>query len=83
MKLNECTPGKLLKTKSGELIEVQGVQYNRMKAKVLFPLGKTTLIKEYGADLVSVMQEASPELIAKYEKAVAERRAKGKGKNFR
>lgn len=83
MKLNECTKGLLLKTKSGELVEVQTVQFNRLKAKVLFPLSKTPVFKEYGADLVAVMQEASPELVAKYEKAVADRRAKGKGKNSR
>lgn len=80
MKLTECSPGKLLKTKNNELIEVQQVQYNRMRAKILFPLTKAPVTKEYGADLVNLMQEPSPELLAKYETAAAERRARGKKK---
>jgi len=83
MKLNECVKGMLLKTKNNELIEVQSVQYNRMTAKILFPLGKAPTSREYGSDLVNFMQVPSPELLAKYEAALTERRARGKGKNQR
>ncbi len=78
MRLDECEPGRRLKTRNNELIQVQKVEYNRMRAQILYPLSKTPVWKEYGADLVGVMQDPSPELLKKYEDAVAERRSKGK-----
>jgi predicted transcriptional regulator len=80
MKLSECSPKMLLKTKSNQLIEVQSIQFNRMKAKVLYPLSKTPEYKEYSEEMVGFMQQPSPELMNKYEKALTERRSKGKKK---
>lgn len=50
------------------------MKYNRMRARVLFPLQPRTTFREYGQDMVALMSEPKESLLAKYEQAIARRR---------
>lgn len=68
--IGECVRGLLLCSPRGELIEVRRVKYNRMRAKVLFPVSAPPVFREYGPDMVQLLTEPSPALMRRYRATV-------------
>jgi hypothetical protein len=71
---DDISPGQILATPRGELLKVRGIQYNRLRAQVVYPLQKRVTIREFGMDAVALMTEPSSALLAKYESALESRR---------
>lgn len=76
MELKACVVGEILATPRGELLEICSVKYNRMRARVLYPIPDLPTYREYGADMVYLMDPPHPTLLAKYEEAKRKHRKK-------